>query len=176
MMLSLVYDHLWQSTVFAAAAGLFTLAFRQNRARVRHGLWLAASIKFLIPLSVLIGLGDRIPWHRVPRSELSTVVVAMSEPFTKPQASAPMFAPTAVAPAANPLPSAHNGLTPVRSSPAILAAIWAIGSLAIAIAWFVRWRRIAAVVRAGSPVPLGLPIPAIASQSLVEPGVFGVVN
>ena len=142
MMLSPVYDHLWQSTVFAAVAASFTLAFRKNRASVRHGLWLAASIKFLIPLAVLIELGDRIPWHRVPPSELSAVVVAMSEPFTMPTASAPTLAAPPVAPAANPLP-------------AILAAIWATGSLAIAISWFVRWRRIAAVVRAGSPVPWG---------------------
>jgi beta-lactamase regulating signal transducer with metallopeptidase domain len=163
MTLSLIYDHLWQSTVFAAAAGLFTLAFRKNRARVRHGLWLAASMKFLIPLAVLIELGDRIPWHRVPSSELSAVVVAMSEPFTMPLASAPTLAATPVVPAANPLP-------------AMMAAIWAVGFLAIACSWFVRWRTIAAVVRAGSPVPLGLPIPALASPSLLEPGVFGVAN
>src|SRR5436190_23185708 len=89
MTLALVYDHLWQSTVFAAAAGLFTLALRKNRAGVRPALWLAASIKFLIPLAVLIELGDRIPWHRVPSSELSAVVVARSEPFTMPRSSNP---------------------------------------------------------------------------------------
>ena len=163
MTLALVYDHLWQSTVFAAAAGLFTLALRKNRARVRHGLWLAASIKFLIPLAVLIGLGNRIPWHRVPPSDLSVLVVAISEPFTMPLASAPTFAATPVAPAAKPLP-------------AILATVWAVGFLGIACSWWVRWRRIAAAVRAGSPVPLELPIPAVASQRLMEPGVFGVAN
>ena len=84
MILSLVYDHLWQSTVFAAVAGLSTLALRKNRARVRHALWLASSIKFLLPLALLIELGDRIPWHRVPPSELSSIVVAVSEPFTMP--------------------------------------------------------------------------------------------
>ena len=141
MTLTLVYDHLWQSTVFAAATGLFTLAFRRNRAGVRHGLWLAALIKFLIPLAVLIELGGRIPWHRIPPSGISAVVVAMSEPFTTLPAPALTLAAPPVA-AANPLP-------------AILATIWAIGALAIAISWFVRWRRIAAVVRAGSPVPWG---------------------
>ena len=163
MTLALVYDHLWQSTVFAAAVGLLTLALRKHRARVRHGLWLAASIKFLIPLAVLIGLGNRIPWHRVPPSDLSAMVVAMSEPFTMPLGSAPTFAATPVAPAANPLP-------------AILTTVWAVGFLGIACSWWVRWRRIAAAVRAGSPVPLELPIPAVASQSLVEPGVFGVAH
>src|SRR5262249_26103203 len=104
MTLALVYDHLWQSTVFAAAAGLFTLALRKNRAHVRHGLWLAASIKFLIPLALLIGLGNRIAWHRIP-PDLSVLVVAVSEPFTMPLASAPAFAATPVAPAAKPLPA-----------------------------------------------------------------------
>src|SRR5262245_10389459 len=162
MMLSLVYDHLWQSTVFAAAAGLFTLALRQNRARVRHGLWLAASIKFLIPLAVLIELGGRIHWNRVPPSGLSAVVVTMSAPFTmRPASATTTLAALRVAPADNPWPG-------------ILATIWATGSLAIAISWFIRWRRIAAVVRAGSPVSLDLPIPTLVSQSLAEPGVFGV--
>jgi beta-lactamase regulating signal transducer with metallopeptidase domain len=132
----LVYDHLWQSTVFAAAAGLLTLALRKNRARVRHGLWLAASIKFLIPLAVLIGLCSRIPWHRVPPSDLSVLVVAMSEPFTMPLASAPTLAATPAAPAAK--------------LPAILTTVWAVGFLGIACSWWVRWRRIAAAVRAGA--------------------------
>ena len=56
-------DHLWQSTLFAGVAGLLTLALRRNHARVRHGLWLAASCKFLIPFSVLIALGRSDPWR-----------------------------------------------------------------------------------------------------------------
>ena len=162
MTLSPVYDHLWQSTVFAAVAGLLTLALRKNRARVRHALWLAASLKFLVPLSVLIALGSQMQWHRVPPSDLSAVVVSMSEPFSMPLASAPLLLKP-VRPALDPLP-------------AILLAVWACGFLGIACSWWVRWRRIAAVVRAGSPVPLQLPIPAVVSQTLVEPGVFGVVR
>jgi hypothetical protein len=54
-----VADHLWQSTAFAGVVGLLTLALRTNRARVRHWLWLTASCKFLIPLSVLIALGGQ---------------------------------------------------------------------------------------------------------------------
>ena len=156
-------NHLWQSTIFAIAIGLLALALRKNRASLRHWLWFTASIKFLIPLAVLIGLGNRIPWHRVPPSDLSILVVAMSEPFTMPLASAPTLAATPVAPAAEPLS-------------AILATVWAVGFLGIACSWWVRWRRIAAAVRAGSPVPLELPIPTVASQRLMEPGVFGLVD
>ncbi len=47
-----VGNHLWQSTLFAVAAGLLTLALRKNHARARYWLWLAASLKFLVPFSL----------------------------------------------------------------------------------------------------------------------------
>jgi hypothetical protein len=54
-----VGNHLWQSTLFAAVAGLLTLALRKNHARARYWLWLAASLKFLVPFSLLTALGSR---------------------------------------------------------------------------------------------------------------------
>jgi bla regulator protein BlaR1 len=51
--------HLWQSTLFAVAIGPLTLILKNNQARVRYWLWLAASLKFLIPFSVLIDLGSQ---------------------------------------------------------------------------------------------------------------------
>ena len=55
-----VGNHLWQSTLFAAVAAMLTLALRKNQARVRYRLWLAASVKFLIPFSLLISLGGHL--------------------------------------------------------------------------------------------------------------------
>jgi hypothetical protein len=52
-----VSDHLWQSTVFAATVWLMTMAMRRKLAEVRYALWLAASVKFLIPFSLLVWLG-----------------------------------------------------------------------------------------------------------------------
>src|SRR5207248_3741924 len=49
MTLAAVGNHLWQSTLFVAAVGLAALALRRNSASVRHTLWLAASVKFLVP-------------------------------------------------------------------------------------------------------------------------------
>ena len=43
-------NHLWQSTLFAGVAGLVTLALRRNRAQMRYWVWLAASVKFLLPV------------------------------------------------------------------------------------------------------------------------------
>ena len=67
-MLTPLFNHLWQSTLFAVVAGLLTLVLRKNHARVRHGVWLAASIKFLIPISLLISLGGAIPWRTAPQN------------------------------------------------------------------------------------------------------------
>ena len=52
-----LFDHLWQSTLVAAALGLMTLLFRRNRASLRYALWFAASMKFLVPFSALTVLG-----------------------------------------------------------------------------------------------------------------------
>ena len=155
-------NHLWQSTLFAGAAALLLVALRNNPARVRHGLWLAASCKFLIPFSVLVALGSQIQWRAAPQttpSGWSAVMAGVTQPFTAPALSLPSSA--AAPPAASPLP-------------AILLGIWACGFLGIACSWWIRWRRIRAVVRAGSPLHLGTPVPAISSRTCLEPGVFGV--
>lgn len=137
-----IANHLWQSTLFAIAAGLLTLALRWNRARVRHGVWLVASCKFLLPFSVLIALGSHIPWRTAsPQNQpsVSFVMDEVTQPF-----STPLAIPT--------LPKSS-------SLPAVLSGIWLAGFLGIAGSWVIRWRRLEATVRGGSPV---------------EPGVFGI--
>ncbi len=61
-MIGELINHLWQSTLFAVAAGLLTVAFRKNRAQVRHWLWFSASFKFLVPFALLITLGNHVQW------------------------------------------------------------------------------------------------------------------
>ncbi len=69
-----VANHLWQSTLFAAALGLLSLAFRRHRAKVRYALWLAASVKFLIPFAILVSLGG--PVLRTRRTARLSIVAA----------------------------------------------------------------------------------------------------
>src|SRR5579863_9141614 len=59
-LLSLTANHLWRSTLFAATAGLLTLTLRSNRAQTRYWVWLAASLKFLVPFSLLVGAGSHL--------------------------------------------------------------------------------------------------------------------
>src|ERR1700691_1743800 len=108
--LSLFANHLWQSTLFAGVAGLLTLALRKNHARVRHRVWLAASCKFLIPLTVLIALGGHIRWRTAPErtpSNLSVVMDEVSQPFT------------------DPVVSSSSPAAPASASP-LRAALWGI--------------------------------------------------
>src|SRR3954469_16212635 len=71
MIETLVYtasSHLVQSTLFAGAVALLTLAFRANRAQVRFWLWLSASLKFLIPFALLSMAGRHIGTWAPPSS------------------------------------------------------------------------------------------------------------
>jgi hypothetical protein len=63
---SALVNHLWQSTLFVIIVWLTALALRNNRARVRCRLWTAASVKFLVPLSTLVSLGERFQWRTPP--------------------------------------------------------------------------------------------------------------
>src|SRR5260221_14572769 len=93
---SALANHLWQSTLFAGVAGLLTLALRNNHARVRHWVWLAASCKFLIPISLLIALGGHIRWRAAPVATQSTVFAVIdeiSQPFKAQAVSSPLWTP-----------------------------------------------------------------------------------
>jgi bla regulator protein blaR1 len=168
---SALANHLWQSTVFAGIAGLLTLVLRKNHARTRHWLWLIASVKFLIPFSLLAAVGNRLGWliggaaaSRLARPGLSIVMEEISQPFPR------LRSPATVAATA----LSHH----VSLMPALLSAIWACGFVAVAFSWWQRWRRVRAAVRAGSPLDLETAleanVPVLASPAMLEPGVFGI--
>ena len=172
-------NHLLQSTVFAAMAGLLTLLLRHNHARTRYWLWLAASLKFLIPFSLFVEIGHRLSWSSATVAVQPGLAVAMDrigQPFaptefyvTAPQLSVP-HAPSIV--------------------PALLLAAWICGFAAVLILWCIRWWRVAVFVRAAQPLRecpelnslrrleriagVARPIELRSSDSRMEPGVFGI--
>src|SRR5580698_211338 len=76
--------HLCQSTLFAVAAGLLTLAFRRNRAKVRFWLWLSASLKFFVPFTLLMNLGSHIEWAPAAQqiaTQITTPAVSVAAEF-----------------------------------------------------------------------------------------------
>jgi len=157
--LSAVANHLWQSTVFAGVAALLALALRKNQAWIRSWLWLIASLKFLIPFSVLVGLGSRIQWTAaapIASPKLSVAMAQVTEPF--PSVSSV------------PVHLAHQD----SILPMLLLGIWICGSVTVALHWWLRWRRVQIAARAASPLDLDIGLPVRCSASLVEPGVFGL--
>src|SRR5262245_23158589 len=103
-MITALTNHLWQSTLFALAAGLLALVLRNNKARLRYGLWLTASLKFLVPFSLLIGLGHQ--FQSVPAAQgiaeqivtpsISTTMAQVTEPFAGVVSTALPQAPAAM--------------------------------------------------------------------------------
>ena len=175
-----VANHLWQSSVFGVAAWLTTLPLRRNRAHVRHGIWLAASIKFLIPFSLLIDLGGffRKPQH-APLSLQTTLSSAMSvvgQPFSGLQAH-PMNAQS--------LPEHFTVLLPE-----VFAGVWVCGMVTVLLIWCMRWRKIYRALHRAVPVKSGRElellrrletlakvrrhIPMLRSLDMMEPGIFGI--
>lgn len=81
----LVADHVWQSTLLAAAAALLVRAFARSQARIRHGIWLAASVKFLVPCSLLVAIGSHLGWSiasPLASPGVTLAAAAVGEPFS----------------------------------------------------------------------------------------------
>src|SRR4029453_9702974 len=99
-MIAELTNHLWQTTVFAIVVGLLAIALRKNKARLRYALWLCASMKFLIPFSLLIGLGTQLAWTpasgsvaaKIATPSVSYTVTQITEPFPE------IFIPATTAP------------------------------------------------------------------------------
>ncbi len=173
-------NHLWQSTLFAAAAGLLTLLLRKNHAGARYWLWLAASLKFLLPFSLLVILGSYVSPRQAANStgDFYVVMDTVSQPFS--HGAAPVTTHTSV----------MAGL--LQMLPAILAATWLCGFVAVLFSWLARWRRISAAMRAAVPVQEGREVDALRrleqaggirrqirlllSRSSLEPGIFGITR
>ena len=158
-----VANHVWQSTLFAAVAGLLTRALSKNRAGTRYCVWLAASVKFLVPCSLLLALGGQVGRH----STAATSAPALS--YAAAQISQHFTVPTILA--TNP-PLAASA--PVNWIPAVLCAVWAIGCATVLLSWWRRWRGLRAALRTATPLDLPVGIKAMTSAAFAEPGVFGI--
>lgn len=174
-MIPALENHLWQSTVVAALVGLLALALRRNQARTRYWLWMIASVKFLIPFSLLVVAGGYLrPAGPIPAAKpaVSAVLEQITQPFSQtPSASA--AAPAVVTPKI----VAHNIFTHSEGLlPVILLSLWASGFLIVAFSWWRTWRIIRAAVRTASQMALVADVPVLSSPSLLEPGVFGTMR
>jgi len=123
-------NHLWQSTVFAAAAALLAVMLGKNHARARYWLWLAASAKFLVPFVLLVSIGRLLPRPSAPAATqvgVYSVLEQVSQPFVHPAREVMLPAVATAAPGGS-----YHLLA------LILAAIWLGGVVAVLGMWAVR--------------------------------------
>jgi bla regulator protein blaR1 len=178
-------NHLWQSTLFVAVVALLVLAFRSNRAGTRYGLWLAASLKFMIPFSLLIDLGSYLSSFRSPygsSSLASMTIVQLNQPFNS--QSAALVAHSSVATAGS-LPALS------RFAPWLLV-VWLAGTLAVLAVWLIRWIRVAAIAKRATALREGAEaeilarvqagdslrrkVEIVSTAEAIEPGIFGIAR
>jgi bla regulator protein BlaR1 len=179
-------NHLWQSTLFAVVAALLTLMLRTNHAKARYWLWLAGSVKFLIPFSFLVAIGSHLPWAHGSAGTKAGLYFAMeqaTQPFTRPAMPAVSHA--------TPLKQTVNR-TLSDLLPAIVAALWLGGFVFVLFVWSMHWRRISRTMLEGAPMREGRevdalrrlerlgrirkPIQMLLTRASLEPGIFGIAN
>ena len=176
-----IANHLWQSTLFAGVVALLALALRKNHARARHWLWLAASVKFLIPFSLLISLGNQFTWKTEAKTAVQPAVSMALQQISQP------FEPKLA------IIKRHlyrESASPIY--PDVLLGVWLVGSAAVFLSWITRWRRMSAIARESLPLNegreremltrmesaagIGTPVHLRSSSSTIEPGIFGILR
>lgn len=180
--LSGLANHLWQSTVFAFVIWLLVLIMRNHSAKVKYRLWLAASLKFLVPFSVLVDLGNHLAFRQQAAATASSIPVAIEV------VSRSLAQPMSLVSSHAHGPSAVSGL--LHLWPAFLLVLWGAGLGAYIVASSLRWLRLKTTLLESLPVVEGRelnllrrlererrmkrPIVLKRSSSPIEPGVIGI--
>jgi beta-lactamase regulating signal transducer with metallopeptidase domain len=163
-----LFDHLWQSTLCAVAAGLLVLAFRKDQASIRFVIWFAASAKFLVPFSLLVWIGGLLSSKAPAMLQVDASFAAAMERIARPAAM--LMSNFAVSPLGRaPGQSLWSGW-------AIAFLIWLLGVIVLICRRTVQWLHLLAITRASTPLDIDAPIPVRETTSNLEPGVFGIVS
>lgn len=157
-------NHLWQSTVVVAIAWMQATALKRNHARVRHWVWFAASVKFLLPFELLFAAGA---WMRswLPGAAVRPAIPSAMEHVTQPFAEKQYFGAAA-------LVEAHQPNWPPR----ILLAIWVCGVMVIAMRFGRAWWKVHKTRRTARLLQVAADVPVLSSRALIEPGIFGILR
>jgi uncharacterized protein (TIGR03435 family) len=170
-------NHLWQSTLTACAAAALAGLLRSGEARLRHGIWMAASLKFLAPFALLVAIGAQLGTRQLSAAPpIVTTMLEIGQPFA----------------AAGPALHAHVPSTSRFPWFLMIGLLWAAGTAATLTAWTVRWLRVRTIARQAvlqytgreadalraAQVAAGLrhSIPLLVSKDCMEPGIFGIVR
>ncbi len=170
--LSALANHLWQSTLFAGAMWVLAIALRKNSAAVRYGVWMAASVKFLIPFALLVSLGSHLGWRSpaIVQAPAMQMAEQIGHPFDlDPEIVSPRTHTEAAVP-----PAFSLWKWVGQRLPEILLTVW-FGGFFLGVGAWLRWSwKMRELGRMGTPMELGLPVRVLSSRMKMEPCVFGI--
>lgn len=169
-----IVNHLWQSTLVMLVAWLLTLALKRNQARTRYWIWMAASVKLLVPFSLLAAIGDWLrPANLAPLEspQLASAMVKMAHPLFEGPKSPESFT-IAYSGSAVVAPVSHHG-SPLAE---ILIAVWLVGLLFLLLRWSRDWWAIRATLRSASRISLAMDVPVVLTSRMIEPGIVGILR
>jgi beta-lactamase regulating signal transducer with metallopeptidase domain len=180
-MIVLMFNHLWQSSLCVAGAGLLALALHRNGANVRFWLWFAASVKFLVPFAALTALSAYLLAPMLPPVVAPTVTLVepLAEPFSSPaavQAATKIIAQPSTALAPSERPGLPTSPVPHVALESLLISLWSAGFLVLTSRWLVRWWRVRTLLREAVDVHIDAPIAVKFSASRLEPGLVGILR
>jgi TonB family protein len=159
-MVTEIVNHLWQSTLFVVATAALAALLREQGAHLRYWLWWTASVKFLVPFSLLTLLGGAFTGGAAPFEMLADWSAALGR-FAEPMPESTAWSPLAI--------------------PALVA--WACGFVAVLCRYAVGAFKLRVLLRASVPFAVALPAdagaraPAVrSSAALVEPSLVGIAR
>ena len=158
-------NHVWQSTLFVVLVWLVTLALRRYDARVRYWLWAAASVKFFLPFSWLIGLGALVEWRTAPTIAQPAATFVVQEILAAPLLSGAV-------------PQAPQD---INVGQWVVLGVWFAGTAVVLFWWGRHWRPLRSALRSATRLALGPACDAggltvMSSPSAFEPGVVGILR
>jgi uncharacterized protein (TIGR03435 family) len=177
-----VWEHLWQSTLFALLAASLAAALKNERAHVRFAVWLAASLKFLVPFSLLVNAGHlfSIASPRIVPASGMNLVSSSSQPIADSARQIRMVAGSRA------VPETSFDLAQA------LFVIWSVGAAIVLLYWVMRWRQVRRTIRFASSLgdarvsgvldrlirqdAVRRRVRLVVSDDSIEPAVFGILR
>ena len=163
-MLSNLGNHLLQSTLCVAVLWILTLVLKSNRAATRYWLWLTASLKFLVPFSLITTVGNKLSMQATSTTLLPRLPAAIrdaSHTLAMPIISWPIVSGIRLY-----LPPESLGLS----------YIWIFGSALCLGFWVRAWLHIRSLRVAATPLSIDFPVPVMSTNARLEPGIFGILR
>jgi beta-lactamase regulating signal transducer with metallopeptidase domain len=143
--------------VVLVAAWALTRICRRNPAEIRYWIWFCASLKFLVPFSLLQQVGDYLGRTLPAPLTLAPTILETGSAIFVPSLGGGAF---------------DHSVLPTLTILAV--TIWVAGSAILLWRWWSQWRAMRAMLASAPCLPMDFPVPVRVTPAGLTPGVFGV--